>query len=40
MTNKELKEKLNFLKNDKKKPSFLPRILTQSQAIMQNKEFN
>ena len=39
MTNKELKEKLNSLKEDKDRPSFLPRILTQAQAIMQNKEY-
>lgn len=35
MTHKELKEKLNSLK----KPSHLPRILTQAQAVMQNKEY-
>jgi replicative DNA helicase len=35
MTNKELKEKLNSLKT----PAGLPRILTQAQAVMQNKEY-
>jgi len=39
MTNKELKEKLNSLKEDENRPSGLPRILTQAQAIMQNKEY-
>jgi len=35
-THKELKEKLNSLKN---KPLGLPRIMTQAQAVMQNKEY-
>ena len=36
---KDLKEKLNSLKNDPSKPGGLPRILTQDQAVMQNKEY-
>lgn len=35
MNNKELKEKLNSLKPQ----AGIPRILTQAQAVMQNKEY-
>ena len=36
MTHQELKEKLNSLKH---RPPGLPRIMTQAQAVMQNKEY-
>ena len=39
MTAKELKEKLNSLNESKTKPHGLPRIMTQAQAVMQNKEY-